>query len=52
MIIEYVHNDSRESLYTDYNASVVPRVGDHVLVNGYEYIVRGVLFTPEGFYGG
>ena len=49
MIIEYLLFDSRESLFTDYNADYVARVGDHIMVNGYEYIVHRVLLDPHGF---
>ena len=49
MIIEYLLFDTRVSLWTDYQADFVARVGDHIIVNGYEYVVHRVLLDPNGF---
>ena len=48
MIIEYINNEDRSSICTVYDATVVPRVGDHVWLS-VEWVVRGVVITPNGF---
>lgn len=49
MIIDYINNEDRVPIRTFYNETVVPRIGDHVWLSGYEWNVVGVVITPEGF---
>lgn len=49
MILDYINNKDRVTIHTEYNAGVVPRVGDHVWTGGVEWRVVGVVLTPDGF---
>ena len=49
MILDYINNEDRVLLRTFYNEVAVPGVGTHVWMNGCEWKVVGVVFTPEGF---